>query len=198
MAELNIDKSKSALLVMDVQNDQVGLIQQAMPERGDLPRRIARIADAARRQAMPVIYVAARFRKGHPEAHPRNKFQQMNKQRGRLVEGTTDADIHADVAPRPDELVVVKRRINAFFNTDLAILLGAKGIETLVLTGIATSGVILSTVRYAADADYAIIILEDLCADRDAEVHRFLIEKILPFQATIASSDDFVRSIGRA
>lgn len=198
MAELSINKDKAALLVMDIQNDQVRLVQQSWPQRGDLPKRIRRVVDRARQVGMPVIYVVARFRKGHPEAHPRNKFQMSNKKLGRLVEGSVDAQVHADVAPLPDELVVVKRRVNAFYNTDLSTVLGALGIETLVLAGIGTSGVVLSTTRYAADADYDLIILEDLCGDRSAEVHNFLIEKILPFQATIASSEDFLKAVKAA
>lgn len=139
--------------------------------------------------------MAVRFRPGHPEAHPRNPFQWANKQSGRLQEGTADAEIHAEVAPQPGEVVVVKRRVNAFYNTDLDTVLRAQGIETIVLTGIATSGVILSSTRYAADADYQIVVLEDCCADADPTVHACLVEKILPRQATIASADDFLKAL---
>lgn len=197
MPELTLNKSKTALLVMDVQNDQVRRIQET-GQRPDLLQKIRSVIDGARQAGVPVIYVVARFRPGHPEAHPRNRFQQMNKRLGRLQEGTADAEIHAEVAPQPGEIVVVKRRVNAFFNTDLSVVLNAKGIETLVLTGIATSGVILSSTRYAGDADYELVILEDCCADPNPEVHAFLVEKILPFQATIASAQDFLKAVASA
>lgn len=197
MPELTFDKSKTALLVMDVQNTQVRLVQQAGQER-NLLQEVRSVIDGARRVGVPVIYVVVRFRKGHPEAHPRNRLQQTNKQLGRHQEGTPDSEIHADVAPQPEEIVVVKRRVNAFHNTDLSVVLGAQGIETLVLTGIATSGVVLSTTRYAADADYELVILEDCCADPDPEAHACLMEKILPRQATIATARDFLTAVASA
>jgi len=195
MAELSLDPSKTALLVMDVQNDQVGRVREA-GQLGNLLENVRRAIDAARRAGMPVIYVVARFRKGHPEAHPRNPFQMWNKQMNRLVEGTPEAEIHEAVAPLPDDIVVTKRRVNAFFNTDLSTVLGAKGVDTLVLTGIATSGVVLATVRYAADADYGLVVLEDCCADQDAEVHSVLMRKVFPRQATVATLQDFLAALG--
>jgi nicotinamidase-related amidase len=197
MPTLTFDTNKTALLIMDVQNDQVRRIQET-GQRPDLLQKICSVLDVARQAGMLVIYVVARFRPGHPEAHPKNRFQQMNKRLGRLLEGTLDAEIHAEVAPQTGDLVVVKRRVNAFFNTDLSILLNARGIETLVLAGIATSGVILSSTRYAGDADYELVILDDCCADPNPEVHSFLIEKILPFQATIANAQDFLKAVAGA
>ena len=54
--------------------------------------------------------------------------------------------------------------------------------------GHSTSGVILSTVRLAADLDYHLIVVEDGCADRDEEVHSLLMEKVFPRQGTVVSS----------
>ena len=62
--------------------------------------------------------------------------------------------------------------------------------------GHATSGVILSTVRYGADADYSLMVVEDGCADPDAEVHQLLMQKVFPRQAVVASSQEVVRALG--
>ena len=62
-------------------------------------------------------------------------------------------------------------------------ILQAHHIETLILMGHSTSGVILSTVRLAADLDYHLIVVEDGCADRDPEVHKLLMEKVFPGRA---------------
>ncbi len=194
MAELTLDKSKTALLVMDMQNDQYSAVTKAGAEGGIL-KNVVRVIDGARNAGVPVIYVVARFRPGHPEAHPRNAFQQHNQKVGRLVEGTDMAAIHPECAPKEGEIVVTKRRVNAFFNTDLDIVLRAKGIDTLVMTGIATGGVILSTVRYAADADYVLAVLEDCSADPDQDRGRCLLQHVLPGQATIATADDFLKAI---
>ena len=103
--------------------------------------------------------------------------------------------IHPTVSPQQDEPVIVKHRVNAFFGTDLDVILRSQGVDTLILMGHATSGVILSTVRYAADADYQVIVIEDGCADRDPEVHALLMEKIFPRQATVTSSKEAVEAL---
>jgi nicotinamidase-related amidase len=86
--------------------------------------------------------------------------------------------------------VVIKSRVNAFAGTDLELLLRAREIDTLVLFGIATSGVVLSTALHAADADFRLLIVKDCCADLDQSVHSCLIEKVLPRCATVLSSDE--------
>jgi nicotinamidase-related amidase len=68
--------------------------------------------------------------------------------------------------------------------------------ETLILMGHATSGVILSTVRLAADLDYHVIVVEDGCADRDPDVHTLLMEKVFPRQATVVSAAEMVAALG--
>jgi nicotinamidase-related amidase len=73
--------------------------------------------------------------------------------------------------------------------------LAARGIDTLVLAGVATSGVVLSTLRDAADRDYRLFVLSDVCADMDPEVHRVLMEKIFPRQADVIALDAFLQSV---
>ena len=75
--------------------------------------------------------------------------------------------IHPSVAPREGEPVIAKHRTSAFSGSAFDTILRAQGIETIILMGHATSGVILSTVRLAADLDYHVIVVEDGCADRD-------------------------------
>jgi nicotinamidase-related amidase len=88
--------------------------------------------------------------------------------------------IHAAVAPEGDDIVITKHRVGAFPGTDLEMILRANDIDTLILFGIATSGVVLSTLRHAADTDYRLIVIKDCCADSDAEVHACLVDKVFP------------------
>ncbi len=81
--------------------------------------------------------------------------------------------------------MVTKRRVSAFAGSDLDLVLRGLGAGTLVLTGIATSGVALSTLRYAADQDYQLVVLADACLDPDPEVRRVLTEKVFPRQAGV-------------
>ncbi|WP_432991543.1 cysteine hydrolase family protein [Dactylosporangium sp. CA-233914] len=81
----------------------------------------------------------------------------------------------------------VQRRVSAFAGSDLDLLPRSRGVEHLVLTGIATSGVVLSTLRQAADLDYGLTVLADGCLDNDEEVHRMLTRKIFPRQADVVA-----------
>ena len=82
--------------------------------------------------------------------------------------------------------MVTKRRVSAFTGSDLDVVLRGLGAGTLVLTGIATSGVVLSTLRQAADLDYGLTVLAD-CLDADPEVHRVLTGKVFPRQAEVST-----------
>jgi nicotinamidase-related amidase len=175
-----------ALLVMDVQRAVV----ERYPDPGYLPRVGEAIA-AARAGGLPVIYVVVGFRPGYPEVSARNRIF------GRLaaLSGTPGGEeamqIHPDVAPVPGDIVVTKRRVSAFAGSDLDVVLRAGGIEHLVLAGIATSGVVLSTLRQAADLDFDLTVLSDACLDSDPEVHRVLTEKVFPRQADVVTVADW-------
>lgn len=180
-----METSRAALLVMDVQN---GVVERFAPGPGALAP-LVRAVEAARESGVPVIYVRVAFREGYPEISPRNKSFSALGNRGDLGAGGGSTQVHASVAPRPGEVVVTKLRVSAFAGSDLEVVLRARGIETLVLTGIATSGVVLSTVREAADRDYRLIVLSDACLDADPEVHRVLVEKVFPRQADVMTAE---------
>lgn len=190
---LVVNKSKTAVLCMDCQNDIVKNYPSAT--EGGMLKKTSAVLEAARKAGIPVIYVVVRFREGYPEVSPRNTSFSGIKKAGILREGTPGGEIHADVAPRPGDIIVTKRRVGAFSTTDMNAVLSGRGAETIVLMGIATSGVVLSTVRHAADADFGIVVLSDCCADRDPEVHRVLLEKVFPRQATVTTSDEFIKAV---
>ena len=191
--QLSIDRDRTALLVMDYQNDIVGSVSAS--ERPGLLHRASSVVAATRNAGVPVVYVVVSFRPGHPEVSARNKSFSAMKSTGRLREGTPGAEVHGAVRPDPGEVVVTKRRVGAFSTTDMETVLRSMGVTNLVLAGISTSGVVLSTVRWAADADYEIVVLADCCADPDPEVHRVLTEKVFPRQATVARSLDYLHAL---
>ena len=94
-------------------------------------------------------------------------------------------------------MVVTKRRVSAFTGSDLEVVLRSGEVDSLVLTGIATSGVVLSTLRQAADLDYRLTVLADGCLDADPEVHRVLTEKLFPRQADVLAIADWTASLAR-
>jgi len=72
------------------------------------------------------------------------------------------------------------------------LILRARGIANLVFFGITTSGIVLSTLRRAFDLDYRCVVLKDACFDRDEEVHRVLIGKVFPAQASVVTVEEFL------
>lgn len=191
---LALDPRTSALLLMDFQRGVVDLLS----DTDVLLERAAQLAEAARKAGMPVVYVVVAFRAGYPEVSPRNPAFAALRTSGRFVEGSAGTEVHPAVAPRPGEVVVVKRRVSAFAGTDLDMVLRAGGVDTLVLAGVATSGVVLSTLRHAADADYRAVVVDDACADRDPEVHRVLLEKVFVRQATVVKAETVVGALRAA
>jgi nicotinamidase-related amidase len=187
--EIHIDPRSAALLVMDF---QTLIVEGVAPDKDALLARTARLIEAARKAEMPVIYVVVGFREGHPEISRRNLSFGPIRQSGMFASGSAGTEIHSAVAPARGDVIVTKHRVGAFFGTDLDMILRANGIDTLVLAGIATSGVVLSTLRQAADADYRITVVSDCCADRDAEVHRVLTEKVFPRQARVVSCEELL------
>ena len=184
---LPIDPRSSALLVMDYQIDT--LDKSMAPANSNavlavLPKLLA----AARSADMLVIYVVVSFRPGYPEVSPRNSVFSFLAQNGLLQAGSPGTQIHPAVAPITGEPVVTKHRIGAFGGTDLQTILQSRAIETLVLAGVHTSGVVLSTLIQAFDLDYRVVVAGDCCADPDRETHDMLLSRFFPNRATVTST----------
>jgi nicotinamidase-related amidase len=190
--KLSLDPRSAALLVMDFQTSIVDMIAT---EKETLLARTASLVEGARHAGMKVIYVVVAFRPGYPEVSPRNQSFAPIRESGRMIEGSAGTEVHTTLAPKPGEVVVTKHRVSAFAGTDLEVVLRANGIDTLVLAGIATSGVVLSTVRHAADADYRLVVVGDCCADRDPEVHRVLLEKVFARQTTLTTAAEVIGAL---
>jgi nicotinamidase-related amidase len=152
--------------------------------------------EAARRHDLPVVFVRVAFRDGTPEVSGRNKSFSAIAAQGSMGLDDPGTQVVEALAPAAGDVMVVKRRVSAFTGSDLEVLLRALQVDHLVLAGIATSGVVLSTLREAADRDYRLTVLADACADGDDEVHRVLSEKVFPRQADVTTVDAWVASLG--
>ncbi|AOX66877.1 MULTISPECIES: cysteine hydrolase family protein [unclassified Curtobacterium] len=179
----------TALLVMDYQNS----IVERLGTDEALAAATAAVS-AARERGIPVVFVRVAFRPGAPEAARTNKmFGGMRERIGSQTPGSTD--VHSAFGVGDDDLVVTKLRVSAFAGSDLEVLLRGLEVRDLVLAGIATSGVVLSTLRQAADLDFGLTVLSDACADGDAEVHRVLTEKVFPRQAEVVTVAEWTASL---
>jgi nicotinamidase-related amidase len=186
--------ASTALLVMDVQQ---GIVDRFATEEGYLTRLAAAI-EAARGAGIAVIFVVVAFRPGYPEVSQHNKSFAAIAGTGRLTEDDAGSRIHPAITPAPGEVIVSKRRVSAFTGSDLEVLLRARGTDSLVLAGIATSGVVLSTLRQAADLDYRLTVLADGCLDADPQVHQVLVDKVFPRQAEVIRITEWTERLSQA
>ena len=182
--------SNTVLLVMDVQPGILDMVK----EKDVLVKTLNKSIDAARAAQISVIFVVVGFRKGFPEISRDSKMYSRLKDAKYPLE---DPPVHPLVNPQPDDIVVRKRRVSAFAGSDLEVILRALKADRLVLTGIATSGVVLSTLREAADKDFGLTVLSDGCAGMDPQVHEVLLNKVFVKQADVIISDEWIGQINK-
>jgi nicotinamidase-related amidase len=182
----SVDPRRTALLVMDYQAGILGRLDQA-------EALLACAADAiavVRGRGGQIGYVRVAFDDADYEAvPPHSRFAPLLAAAGPAMHSDSPATaVHDTVAPEAGDITVRKTRVGAFSTTDLDQQLRDRGIINLILAGLSTSGVVLSTVRDAADRDYQVFVLADACADPVPGVHEFLTEKIFPRQAHVITS----------
>lgn len=186
----------TAVLSMDCQSGIVSVY--ARDDKDAFLNRGVIVLNHARATGMMVIHVQVGFRQGLPEVSSRNLLFgaiKSSAQRQKLFEGPLAA-IPSAIAPKEGEIVITKHRVSAFAGTDLAMILRANDIDTLVLFGIATSGVVLSTLVEAADQDFRLAVIKDCCADLDPTVHDCLINKFFPSRGAVLSAREFADASG--
>ncbi len=184
---MNNKSEKTALLVMDI---QPGIVDN-LDNKDEFLKKVNATVDFAHKNNIQVIYVVVSFRKGAPEISSSNKsFSAMKERASSSMVGVTPI-----IDIKDNDILVTKHRISAFSGSDLDMILRAGGFENIILSGISTSGVVLSTTREAADKDFTITILSDLCFDSDPEVHSVLINKIFPRQANVITSDKWMEDL---
>ncbi|MFF4991532.1 cysteine hydrolase family protein [Streptosporangium saharense] len=191
-----LDPGTSALLVMDYQRG----ILASLPDSTDQEALLTRVAGAVadmRAYGAAIVHVHVGFTEADWAAIPSaNKaFSYLGKQR--LMHHEDPAtDIHPRLTPEPGDIVVRKTRFGALSTTDLDRRLRDRGITTLVLAGVTTGGVVLSTVTDAADRDYRLHVLSDGVADPDPHLHRTLLTGVFPRMAHIIDAEE-LRSLLR-
>jgi nicotinamidase-related amidase len=157
-----------------------------MPGLEPLVGRVRRAIADVRDHGGTIGYVRVAFTEEDwaavPAANP--IFAQVAQNRMMHHEDPATA-IHGSLAPQPGDIVVRKIRVGAMSTTDLDRQLRDRGIDTLVLAGISTSGVVLSTVIEAADRDYRLYVLSDGTEDLDEQTRDVLLGKVFPRRAQV-------------
>ncbi|MCA6065944.1 cysteine hydrolase [Chryseobacterium sp. RG1] len=182
-----MENMKKALLVMDMQLPILGMASNP----SELISNVAKAIKKAREKEIPVIFVVLGFRNGLPEISENNQIFYSFKKQLENVDMDNWSTIHPDLGLKKDDIIVTKRRVSAFTGSDLEVVLRGLNIQHLTLTGIATSGIVLSTLREAADKDFKLTVISNCCLDSDEEVHNVLMKKVFPRQAEVVSLDEW-------
>ena len=167
-----IDRDKAVVLIMDFQQR---IVNNVASEPDSVVQNAAQVLRAARQAGVPVIYVVHRG--------------------AAFADYAPDVEIHEGVTPEEGETVITKVRPGPFSTTALDVSLREMGRDTLIVMGVATSGCVLSAVRWATDINYKFVVVADACSDADPEVHRVLTEKVYPRQGTVMTTEQFLGSI---
>jgi nicotinamidase-related amidase len=163
-----IDPKKTAMIVVDMQNDFVvpGAALETPAAREMVPK-LAEALRICRDAGIKVIYTAhvhrrdgcdmGRFRDLHPAIANREV----------LVDGTPGVDIYPELAPAAGEHVIKKHRFSGFFGTDLDIILREWGVDTVIVSGTTTENCCHATARDAMFRNYRVVFLSDATATYD-------------------------------
>jgi nicotinamidase-related amidase len=184
---ITIDPKTSALVFIDLQKGIVGT--PVAPHAGkDVVERAKALARKFRAAGSPVIWVRVGFAADFADAPGRAVDEPMRMAPGSLPPDWSDL---VEGLAFPGDLVILKRQWGAFHGTELDLQLRRRGVNTLVLGGIATNFGVESTARQAWELGYALLIVEDACTSRSAEMHDFAVKTIFPRISHVVSSDDF-------
>ena len=198
-----IDPSKTAMIVVDMQNDFVaaGAPLESAAGRAMVPN-LQRALACCREQGIPVIYTAHVHRADGCDLGLLGHAPPIAR-RDALVAGSAGAAIFPEIAPRDDEIVITKHRFSAFYGTDLEIILRGLGVTTVVITGVTTENCCHATARDAFFRDFQVIFLSDATATSDYpdlgygslsadEVHRATLVILARDTADVIPTETFI------
>ncbi|MEV0415214.1 isochorismatase family protein [Streptomyces sp. NPDC050448] len=184
---------KAALVVLDVQQGILGLPLQPHPA-AQVVDNSARLAHAFRAAGLPVVLVnVAHGPDGGAALQPRADVPHNPP-----VLHPEFSRLSPELAAHPDDLLITKRQWGAFTGTELDIQMRRRGIDELVLTGVATNLAVESTARFAYEHGYHVIVAEDATSTFSAEHQEFATKKILPMIARVDSTDAVLTALEAA
>ena len=145
-----------ALVTVHLQNDVLhpdGKIKVELARddenRATLVRNARRLLSGARAHGIPVVSARIAFRAGHRGVIQNSSLFRGAVKASALVDGSWGAEFYAALKPRRDEFVVTHSRINAFFGSDLELVLASLGARRLVVAGVASHSAVEHTARHS-------------------------------------------------
>jgi len=164
--------------------------------RATLIRSARRLLNGARERGVPVVSARIAFRAGYRGVTQNSPMFRGVVKTGALIEGSWGADFHAQLKPRRGEFVVTHSRINAFYGSDLELVLGSLSAGRLIVAGVATHSAVEHTARHAADMGYEVVVASDACAAADPELHAASLRTLELHVERVASVDEILEDLG--
>ena len=175
----------TALIVGDL---QVG-VTRGYPFAADVVAPVAAVLPAARAAGVLPVFVRTALRRNRTDLAATNPLMTAFFDSGETFrEGAPETEVDPGLAPGPDDVVVLKRRTSAFAGTDLDLVLRARGVDAIVITGVATGAMVTATAYDAADRDYRVTVLTDAVADADPALHRAVLDHVLPARGFVLTT----------
>jgi len=202
------DITKSALLVVDMQNDFVhaeggfACKSREVPEAeidmpflmGAIPQ-VKRLVAAFRQAGRPVIYIAQVLKADYSDAQiPYWRFGRRPREGNRtfIVENTWGAQIVDELKPREGEHIIIKKGFGGFSNTSLDTVLRYLGVTTCVVSGVTTCVCVSTTVRGGVDHNYHMILVRDAVAEVNRETHEAELKTMARVFADVHTTQEVV------
>ncbi|MFD0692415.1 cysteine hydrolase family protein [Actinomadura fibrosa] len=191
----SLDPATTALINVHWQRDIVtpsgafGPFFAAEVEARGAVERAASATRTARRHEALVVYARAAFRPGYTDLIQNCALYEQVAAVKCLQDGTPGAEIIPELSPAPDDPVVTHARISAFHGTELDLILRARGITTVLVTGVATNVTVEGTARDAVGLGYRTVLLADACAAADAGAHEATLATFQLLGSTLESTD---------
>ena len=206
----DIDPAKTAMIVVDMQNDFVaaGAPMETPAARAMVPR-LAEALRLCRDAGVRVIYTAHVHRRDGCDMGLFDDLHPPIAARAGLVDGTPGVEIYPDLTPALGEHVIKKHRYSGFFGTDLDIILREWGVDTVIVSGTTTENCCQATARDAMFRNYRVLFLSDATATYDypdrgfgpmpnEEVHRATLVILAASTAHVMSVNDLAARLKRA
>ncbi|MGA3125351.1 MAG: hydrolase [Candidatus Korobacteraceae bacterium] len=190
MSNLFIDKSKTALVVIDLQKGIVGR-QVAPYASGIVVRNAATIAAAFRKNGMPVFLVRVT-----PSPDGKDALRPLADVAMPAQTPPPDwAEIVPEMGPKEGDFVITKHQWGAFYGTELDLEFRRRGITTMVLCGISTNVGVESTARFAYEYGYQQVFAEDAMSAMSAEEHTFTVTKTFPRIGLVRKTEEILAAL---
>lgn len=197
---MELDPTRTAVVGIHLQNDIVtadgafgGFFAQNVLDRRVLPIA-ANLLSAARTAQIPVFYTRVGWDEGHRTLHANNPLLSIVGQQKCCVNGTWQTEIVSEVAPQDADLVLTNERVSGLADSPLDTLLRARGVDTIVVFGVATNLSVEDTARHASNLGYRVVVVEDACAAATDEAHRASVET-LGLLAEVGTSEDVLAAL---